>query len=539
MPIFEVQDPETGMIIEISGDTTPTEADLEAIFSQARLSADKEKGLTQTVTEGFLSATEPTVAGLLGAVAEPISGIIGGLQALNPLAEEGAGARAVEGVKSSLSLEPSTDVAKETMQRIGSGMAPVAKGFSGAESFLGDSAMDLTGSPAIASLATALPTAALEALGGIGAIKSTMKGKSAIKSPKMMAVKEADINKAMLESAPDITTLKDTSRAIYKEIDGLGANVKPEAYNSMIKTVRRRALAEGADSVLTPKSARAIELLSADLSKKGLRSVSDLETARKKAQMAASSLDPADARIGAIMIDEIDSFMDNLPPQAFKGADAKKAAQVGPRYKAARKLWGRARRAELIQEAMDKAGRAASGFENGIRTNLRAILNNKKRSRFFTKEELAAMNDVVQGTNEQNMLKLVGRLGFSEGQATNILGGLAAFHTGGPLLSMIGQGSRKLAQRATKNQAALSDAIVKAGPNGKKITEAYLRLTPAKQRSALELSDLFLDSSADIDGMILSSSKLARDAAEIAKGRKAFGAGAIMAESSKPEDEQL
>ena len=77
-----------------------------------------------------------------------------------------------------------------------------------------------------------------------------------------------------------------------------------------------------------------------------------MDDLRKIAQDAAGSIDPADARIGMLMIDEIDSFLDTAKPEIFKGINAKGAAGVGERYKGARNLWGRARRAELIQDAM-------------------------------------------------------------------------------------------------------------------------------------------------------------------------------------------
>ena len=43
-----------------------------------------------------------------GIVAEPIAGLAGVAQSLNPFAEQGAGAQAVEGVRSALTFQPST-----------------------------------------------------------------------------------------------------------------------------------------------------------------------------------------------------------------------------------------------------------------------------------------------------------------------------------------------------------------------------------------------------------------------------------------------
>lgn len=463
-----------------------------------------------------------------GIVAEPIAGIAGIAQAVNPFAEEGAGARAVEATREALTFQPRTKSGRRQISAVGEFLEPVGEVIETVETGLGDAAFNVTGSPAIAAAAATVPTAIFEALGGAGLV-AKRGGRLGKTGREALKASSKQVNKALIESAPDIDVLKNASIAVYKEIDDIGVRVKPEAINSMLKTAIRKANKSNVDTVLTPKSAQVVELFKNEIDNRIVRNVSDLDQMRQKAQIAASSVDPSDARVGSLMIDEIDSFMDSVGEGAFIGDDAVKAENIGGKYKVARKLWGRARRAEIMQLAMEKAGRQASGFENGIRNQLRSILNNKKQSRFFSKDELSAMDDVVKGSNEQNILKLVGRLGFSEGQATNILGGLAGSAVLGPVTPVIGQISRGLAQRSTKNAAALSDAIVRAGPNGKKIAEAYLRLTPVKKRSISELSDLLLDGGANIDELLKSSSKSAKEAAELTMGRKAFGAGAVSA----------
>lgn len=514
-----------GRVLQFPDGTDPAviQATVKRILGQSQPEQPQQSQFSSAGREA-LSGLE--LAGVVGSsiIAEPIAGLAGIAQAINPFAEEGAGARAVEATREALTLEPRMPETRRALGTIGEVAEPAAEGFEFVGDTLGSGTLELTGSPALAAAAKTAPTALLEAIGGGAALRATKSGK--LTGSQAFKAGEKQVSRALVESAPDIDVIKDASRAVYKEIDDIGAKVKPEAVNSMLKTVIRKARSENVDSVLTPKSARVVSQFVGELDKKQFRNIGDLDQLRKKAQIAAASADPSDARVGALMIDEIDSFMDNLPRQAFEG-DAVNAANVGSRYKTARKLWGRARRAELIQEAMDKAARDARGFENGMRNQLRAILNNKKRSRFFTKDELAAMDDVVKGSTEQNVLKLVGRLGFSEGQATNILGGLAGTAVFGPVAPVVGQVSRGLAQRSTKKAAELSDAIVKAGPNAKKITEAYLKLTPPKQRSSIELSNIFLDSNVDIDELLDSANKATREAAEVAKGRKAFGAGAV------------
>ena len=59
----------------------------------------------------------PTIAS--GIVAEPIAGIVGAAEAINPLTEPGAGARAVETVRGALTIPPIGEAAERTLGQVG------------------------------------------------------------------------------------------------------------------------------------------------------------------------------------------------------------------------------------------------------------------------------------------------------------------------------------------------------------------------------------------------------------------------------------
>lgn len=481
------------------------------------------------------SLLEPAATVASSVVAEPIAGIAGIAQAVNPLADPGAGARAVEATREALTFQPRSEAGRAGLSALGETLAPVGKAFESAEDFLGTGVLEITGSPALAAAAATIPTAALEAVGGAAAFKRAAKIKA---RPGVLAATEKQAKKALVEAAPDIDVIKDTSRAIYKEIDDIGVTLKPKAFEEFISRVVQKAKKERVNKNLTPKAFGAVEEISKELTETAGKSITDLDDLRRIAQDAASSIDPADARIGMVMLDEIDGFLDSVGKDAFVGANAADAANIGKKYRAARKLWGRARRSELIEEALGKAEIQASGFENGIRTQLRQIVNNKKRSRFFSEQELGAMRDVIKGTNEQNIFKLVGRLGFSEGQATNVLGSIAGGAVISPAAPIVGQFARKLAQKATAKELRVTEAIVKAGDNALEIAKAYIQSTPKAKRSSQALSDLFLNRGADVDDLLTSSNKAIKEAAELAKGRRAFISGAAAAGSLSPQIEE-
>ena len=497
----------------------------------ASLRAERDAGQPVTppqeeggIIESIASVVEPVAAIVSGAVAEPIAGIAGIVQAINPLAEPGAGPQAIESVREALTFQPRTEGGQQALQTVAGVIEPIAEVISEVEEGLGDAVFEKTGSPALAAMAKALPTLASELLGvaaARGGVKAAQRAKATSKA--------RDITTNIKEAAPTIDQLKDTSRAIFKEIDDLGVRVKPKAFRRLVSKIATDARKEGLNKTITPKAQAAVNAFSEQVGKSP--SLTELDTLRKIAQNAASSIDPADARLGVRMINQIDDFLDTAGPNALtKAKDG--APDVSGRYRAARDLWGRARKSEMLQESFEKARNQASGFENGIRVQFRQILNNKKKRKFFNKEEIKAMNRVVRGDTKENLAKLIGRLGFSEGGATNVLtsgagiaGGAAV---GGPvgavMVPAIGQLSRGLAQRMTRGNAEFADQVIRAGKNGRAITEAYLENTPKAQRSAQELSELLMKQDVTFDR--LPSDPIAAEAAKLALQRRAELVGA-------------
>ncbi len=462
---------------------------------------------------------EPVVTLISGAIAEPIAGLVGLAQALNPFAEEFSGAKTAEKVRESLTIRPPTQASQESLQSAGEAVAPVIEGLESAERFLGDETFKATSSPTLAAAATTIPTVLLEVL-GVAAGKGAVKTSGRVRR----ASQDKAIKQSLVQDAPSIERLKEVSRGVYKELDEAGVTVSQPAFSKFVDGLSNTIAKEGLDPDLTPKAQAAINRLKNEVAT--AKTITEIDTLRKVAQNAASSIDPSDARLGAIMIDNIDTFLDTLDPAKLsRGAGSK---NVGPKFKVARELWGRARRSEIINEAFEKAKNQASGFENGIVVQFRSILNNKKRARSFKKDELQAMREVVRGTKATDLAKLVGRLGFSEGHATNLIGGSLGIAAGaqvaGPLgavaVPLIGQVSRKLAQRLTRKNGEFADAVVRAGPDARKIIETYQNKTPKKLRDPEELSELLARPDIALDELVGTQTPVVKEAIEISRGRR-------------------
>lgn len=320
------------------------------------------------------------------------------------------------------------------------------------------------------------------------------------------------------KAAPSINQLKETARGIYKSLDESGISVPSKSFDDLADDIARTLQKEGSDIDLTPKALAVVNRFN---SEKGTpKTLTELDTLRKVAKGAADNIDSNEQRLGAIAIQKIDDFLDGV---AGKSIDDKEAGQA---FKSARDLWGRARKAELIEQAVTDAQLQASGLENGLRTQFRQIAKkiNRGKLRGFTKEETAAIKKVSEGTNAGNIAKLLGKFGILDGvtsRSLTTLGGVGVVGgaTGSPAAAaavpLIGQLSGALSQRMTQNNAAMASAVIRAGKNSSDIVSTYLSNTPKSLRKPSELAELFLKNKAPI-ASIKTKNPLVSDAAIIA-----------------------
>ena len=159
----------------------------------------------------------------------------------------------------------------------------------------------------------------------------------------------------------------------------------------------------------------------------------------------------------------LDDFLGD--PGNFIGSDLSRAA-LGQ----ARKLWSRAKKAELVDDAIIRAVRRAEStgsggnVQNAIKQNIRSILDSPKKRRGFTKEELQMMEEIVSTTRSEHLLRLIGKLSPSGNGLMLALGiGGTAFNPLMALLPAVGMASKSMADRGTRTAAQNLLAGVRRG----------------------------------------------------------------------------
>ncbi len=167
MATYQITDPNTGVNLELTGDSPPTEEELEQIFAEhSKYSAppviETVSPESQFPGQQYL---EPIATMASGIVAEPVAGIAGLAQSINPWAEQGAGAKTVKSVTDNLTYKPRLDESKANLQSVGEFIQPVAEPVFKAIDYVADKGYELTDSPAVGAGLKALPTAVAEYFG--------------------------------------------------------------------------------------------------------------------------------------------------------------------------------------------------------------------------------------------------------------------------------------------------------------------------------------------------------------------------------------
>lgn len=268
-------------------------------------------------------------------------------------------------------------------------------------------------------------------------------------------------------SAPTGDDLRVAADAIYKSAENvpLARSSLATAAQGMVADATRRGL----DADLTPGAAKVADrIVDAATDPNPTLAFRDLDILRRKAAIPAGNLaNPTESAIGSRFVDALDDFVEGVDPAL--------SDEIGK----ARDMWGRLRRSELIETAIAKAKDQASGFENGLRVQFRAILSNPKKLRGFSDSEVEAIRAVVKGTPFGNILRKIGVMGISRGSGGSGLGALTgtgfgatvgtalAGPIGGAIGAMIppavGSLAKFAAERGTAGRANLARGLAAAG----------------------------------------------------------------------------
>lgn len=261
--------------------------------------------------------------------------------------------------------------------------------------------------------------------------------------------------------------LKDASRAAYSRADQAGVIVRPEGIQRLGQQIQGDLVEFGYHPQLQPRVGAVLQEL--DRLGQGNVTFKGLDQMRKIASAAGSSTDASERALASKIVSRIDDYMGNLGAEDVLTGNAQEASSA---IREARDMWGRARKLETANELIERAGLNAGSsgsggnIENATRQQLKRILNNPKTKRGFSKDEQAAIRDVVLGTPSQNALRLAGKLS-PQGNGLMLglgLGGTALAPQFALPAMAVGAASKRGSEAITqRNVRKLSDLIASGG----------------------------------------------------------------------------
>lgn len=259
--------------------------------------------------------------------------------------------------------------------------------------------------------------------------------------------------------APTLDELTAQKTAAYKAVDESGHRFSPKDFNTLTENMAQAMDAEGFNAGLHKKAAAMLDAIGT--SKRKTRgyspTLSQLDQLRQQiGRDVAASPDPGERRMGAIMRDQIDAFIE----AQGKGSDLIQSARnLNTRVQKIRSL------DNLDVAAEDRAAVTGSGgnVNNATRQNVLRFRNNTGN---LTPEEEAAANKVIRGTPAGNALRLAGKLSPG-GNGLMAAGHLAAIIPTHGASAAVGIGGvvAKLASDAitARNVGKLRDLIARGG----------------------------------------------------------------------------
>lgn len=342
------------------------------------------------------------------------------------------------GAREKYTYQPRTSMGKQASELAGAVMKPAGDVFSTIGSGYGD----------IAGLFGASPQTQNEIRDIAPDVVSAGLTAGALKAPKPA--------KAPVPTKEELGT---QAKAAYKRAEDAGIAVSPQSFSAMKMKLLDKLEKEGIDKDLHPKATAALNRVA---STEGPVTLEKIETLRRIAKDAESSIDKADRRMAGELIDNLDEYVGNLDASHLVSGDASKAGAL----KEARGFYSRKMKADEIDRLISNAELSDSGMERGLRSEFKSLAKNQRRLRMFTKEEQAAIRKAAKGGPTQFLLRQFGK--FSSGPFGLTVGSGLGFAAGGPVGAAVIPPAAALARygagKMTMRNAQAAQELMRRGP---------------------------------------------------------------------------
>jgi hypothetical protein len=228
----------------------------------------------------------------------------------------------------------------------------------------------------------------------------------------MAAASAMGLRRGKFESVnPDEMLAK--TKANYKILDDAQFAINSREFDRKVTEIQIKLMDEGYVPNMPLSTGQIDELFNVlRHNQKTHRPITEIVNMRKTiGNTIASTKDNNVRRLAREMLDEYDNFLMNVTDRQLAGVkkNATEFKTVMDAWKTAREDFRKLKKAELIQDMVDRADLAPSGKEISLTQSLKNLANNKEKMRFFSPDEQKAIRDTAKGGELVQALRLVGK----------------------------------------------------------------------------------------------------------------------------------
>lgn len=277
---------------------------------------------------------------------------------------------------------------------------------------------------------------------------------------------------------PDVDAIKAAARAQYQHPDVQAVRINPDAVldlSDRIKADLQHGPNSGFRPANEPKVFSAVQELGTAAEQGRSATVADIDNVRQVLGNAAKEKDATGSLTRQAVaanraIDHIDDFLPTLRQADLLAGDASKANDI---LETARRNWGAAKRAEMVQTVAKNAeinaasSHSGANIQNATKQAFKPLLkNNYAKAGGYNDEEKAALDRIVRGTWTGSAARAAGNLLGGGGGLGMLIGGAAGYHEGGIpgaiAAGAAGRGLKMIGNKSTFNAVQRLDKLIRS-----------------------------------------------------------------------------
>lgn len=389
MPKYRVNDPETGVTLELEGDSPPTEAELVEIFNQYQKPAAQVAAPATRAPDVMPTRRGPS----LGDIGDRATGFRPQVEATGMTPEQ-----RMETVKTGAQIAGGLAAGPVLGAAVRSAGAasPALRALGTAIESGGFRTGFVPGTSRVAEIATRTAGGAAGGAAGAGVVSPDQIEEGAFIGAAVPGAGKV-VGRFMQPKGPSVKDVEAAAKRKYRSSEQAGGVVALNQFDDFTNKLKRVLAAERYNPVVHVKINKLINTLESDAALGMDVSLEQLDMARRIAARAAQS-SGKEQQLGSVAVKQIDEFAKQFPKVAVEELEE------------ARSLWTKMSRGKKIDDIIKSSKRSSQEPAVFLRRKFQQLNDDERALKAFSPEEREVIKDLAEGNYTVNALAGIGTL---------------------------------------------------------------------------------------------------------------------------------